>query len=79
MQLQNSNLQLSNQTLQVLLLELQAECQTVVGLIEQLEHSELTDHQRGEILSDLLVASIHLHTHCDEDWQNLIAEEMQSQ
>lgn len=58
--------------------EPQAKCQAVVRLIEQLESSELTGDQRGEILSNLLMASIHLHTHCDEDWQNLIVEEMQS-
>jgi hypothetical protein len=31
-----------------------------------------------EILSQLLVASIHLHSHCDEDWQNLISDELEN-
>jgi hypothetical protein len=44
----------------------------------QLQLSELSDRQKGKILSELLVSSIHLHSHCDEDWQNLIADELET-
>ncbi|WP_315862087.1 hypothetical protein [Picosynechococcus sp. PCC 7002] len=67
-----------NETLNILLLELQEECQQVISLIHQLQLTDLSDRQRGKILSELLVASIHLQTHCDEEWQNLIADELQS-
>jgi hypothetical protein len=47
-------------------------------LINQLQLSELSYRQKGQILSELLVASIHLHSHCDEDWQNLISDELET-
>ncbi|TAF05902.1 MAG: hypothetical protein EAZ76_18760, partial [Nostocales cyanobacterium] len=56
-----------NSTLNQLLMELQEECQNVLSLVNQLQLSELSDRQKGKILSELLVASIHLHSHCDED------------
>jgi len=59
-------------TLNQLMIELQEECQNVLSLINQLQLSELRDREQCQILSELLVASIHLHSHCDEDWQNLI-------
>jgi hypothetical protein len=43
----------------------------------QLQLSELSDRQKGEILSELLVGTIHLHSHCDEDLQNSISDEME--
>ena len=67
-----------NSTLNQLLVELQEECQNVISLVNQLQLSELSDRQKGKILSELLVASIHLHSHCDEDWQNLIADELET-
>ena len=73
-----------NSTLNQLLIELQEECQNVLALVNQLQLSELSDAyskrsylQKGKILSELLVASIHLHSHCDEEWQNLIADELE--
>jgi hypothetical protein len=38
----------------------------------------VANRQKGQILSELLVSSIHLHSHCDEDWQNLIADELET-
>ena len=43
----------------------------------QLQLSELSDRKKGEILSELLVSTIHLYSHCDEDLQNLIADEIE--
>jgi len=48
-----------NSTLNQLLMELQEECQNVISLVNQLQLSELSDRQKGKILSELLVASIH--------------------
>ena len=74
-----------NSTLNQLLMELQEECQNVISLVHQLQLSELSDasgersyRQKGKILSELLVSSIHLHSHCDEDWQNLISDELET-
>ena len=67
-----------NSTLNQLLMELQEECQNVISLVNQLQLSELSDRQKGKILSELLVASIHLHSHCDEDWQNLISDKLET-
>ena len=50
----------------------------MISLVDQLQLSELSDRQKGKILSELLVASIHLHSHCDEDWQNLISDELET-
>lgn len=61
-----------------LILELQEECQNVLSLVNQLQLSELSDRQKGEILSELLVATIHLQSHCDEDLQNLISDDMET-
>ncbi len=77
MQLTPRKISTQNPTLNHLILELQEECQNVLVLIHQLQLSELSDRQKGEILSELLVASIHLHSHCDEDWQNLISDELE--
>lgn len=41
----------------------------------QLQLSELSDRPKGEILSELLVSTIYLQSHCDEDLQNLISDE----
>ena len=61
-----------------MIIELQEECQNVLSLINQLQLSELSDRQKAQILSELLVASLHLHSHCDEDWQNLISDELET-
>ena len=67
MKLANQKISSENSTLNQLLMELQKECQNVLSLVNQLQLSELSDRQKGKILSELLVASIHLHSHCDED------------
>ena len=78
MQLITRKISTQNSTLNQLILELQEECQTVLSLINQLQLSELSDRQKGEILSELLVATIYLQSHCDEDLQNLISDEMET-
>ena len=78
MKLANQKISSENSTLNQLLLELQDECQNVLSLVNQLQLSELSDRQKGKIFSELLVASIHLHSHCDEDWQNLISDELET-
>ena len=78
MTLTTEKISVYNSTLNKLLLELEEECQNVLSLINQLQLSELSDRQKGKILSELLVASIHLHSHCDEDWQNLISDELET-
>ncbi len=78
MQLITKKINTQNSTLNQLIIELKEECQNVLSLINQLQLSELSDRQKGQILSELLVASIHLHSHCDEDWQNLISDELET-
>lgn len=77
MQLIDKRINIDNSTLNTLVTELKQECQNILSLINQLELSDLTDNQKGEILSELLVASIHLNSHCDEDFQELIADELE--
>lgn len=68
---------ISDQTLETLLTELRDECTKVINLIEQLELSDLGDRQRGDILAELLVSSIYLETHCDQDLQDLISNTLE--
>ena len=77
MQLITRKINTQNSTLNRLIIELQEECQNVLSLVNQLQLSELNDRQKGEILSELLVATIHLHSHCDQDLQNSISDEME--
>ncbi|OKH16954.1 hypothetical protein [[Limnothrix rosea] IAM M-220] len=77
MQLVTKTLNIQNETLNTLLSELQEECQNVISLTHQLQLQDLSDRQRGEILSQLLVSTIHLNTHCDQDLQDLIADEIE--
>ncbi|MFM5886983.1 MAG: hypothetical protein ACKPFD_05295 [Dolichospermum sp.] len=78
MKLANQKISSENSTFNQLLMELKEECQNVLSLVNQLQLSELSYRQKGKILSELLVASIHLHSHCDEDWQNLISDELEN-
>lgn len=78
MQLITKEIISTNSTLNKLIMELEEECQRVLSLINQLQLSELSERQKGQILSELLVSSIHLHSHCDEDWQNLISDELET-
>lgn len=78
MQLTDRPINIKNSTLNTLIMELKEECQNVISLINQLQLSDLSNSQKGEILASLLVTSIHLHSHCDEDWQNLISDELET-
>jgi hypothetical protein len=61
-----------------LIAELGTECAQVQALINQLQLPSLTANQQAEILAELLAAAVHLHTHCDEDFQTLIANEIEN-
>ncbi|WP_257236391.1 hypothetical protein [Nostoc sp. 'Peltigera malacea cyanobiont' DB3992] len=58
--------------------ELGTECLKVQALINQLQLTSLTANQQAEILAELLAAAVHLHNHCDEDFQTLITQEMEN-
>lgn len=77
MQISDRPLPVTNSTLRTLITELGAECLKVQALINQLQLPNLTANQQAEILAELLAASVHLHTHCDEDFQALIADEIE--
>jgi hypothetical protein len=78
MQISERRLPITNPTLNTLITELGEECQQVLALISQLQLPGLTNNQQVEILAELLASSIHLHIHCDEDFQELISEEMEN-
>ncbi len=78
MQTRDRPLTIANPTLNTLMLELGNECQTVLALLNQLQLPNLSSDQQTTILADLLAASIHLHTHCGEEFQTLIAEELEA-
>jgi hypothetical protein len=78
MQIAKKLINIQNKTLNTLLVELKDECQKVITLIHQLQLADLDENQQGAILSELLVSSIHLNTHCDQDWQDLISDEIQN-
>ncbi|MEB3182552.1 MAG: hypothetical protein VKL59_26480 [Nostocaceae cyanobacterium] len=78
MQISTPPLAVSNSTLSTLIAELGTECQKVQALISQLQLPGLTAKQQAEILAELLAAAVHLHSHCDEDFQTMIADEMEN-
>jgi hypothetical protein len=49
----------------------------VTALIHQLQLPHLSARQQSEILAELLAATIHLNTHCGDDFQARIASEME--
>ncbi len=71
------SLPFTSNTLKTLITELGSECQTVTALIYQLQSPHLSARQQAEILAELLAATIHLNVHCGEDFQTLIAQEME--
>ncbi|AFY30724.1 hypothetical protein Cal7507_0223 [Calothrix sp. PCC 7507] len=77
MQISDRPLTVTNSTLSNLIAELGAECSRVQALINQLQLPSLTPNQRAEILGELLAATVHLHSHCDEDFQTLLTDEME--
>ena len=69
---------IKSSTLQTLIAELREEYQTVIQLLDKIQTgNSLSDSEKGEILAELLAAIIHLQTHCGEDLQTLIAEELE--
>lgn len=78
MEISDRTLPITNSTLNILIAELGTECAQVQALINQLQLPSLTANQQAEILAELLAAAVHLHTHCDEDFQTLIANEMEN-
>lgn len=78
MQISDRTSFINNSTLKTLLTELGEECQTVLQLLDQIrEGNQLSDSEKGDSLAELLAAMIHLQTHCGEDLQTLIAEELE--
>lgn len=78
MQVTDRKINVKNSTLNILIMELKEEYQNMISLINQLQLSDLSDTQKGEILANLLASSIHVHSHCDEEWQNLISDGLQT-
>ncbi|MFB2896664.1 hypothetical protein ACE1CI_27445 [Aerosakkonemataceae cyanobacterium BLCC-F50] len=78
MQLSDRPLPIKSPTLNTLITELGEECTKVQALIYQLQLTNLSGKQQAEILAELLACAVHLNVHCGEDFQNLIAEEMES-
>ncbi|CAD0229263.1 conserved hypothetical protein [Planktothrix agardhii] len=69
---------IKSSTLQTLIAELREEYQTVIQLLDKIQTgNSLSNSEKGEILAELLAAIIHLQTHCGEDLQTLIAEELE--
>lgn len=77
MQISNHPISVTNLTLKTLVTELGAECNKVQALINQLQLPKLTANQQAEILAELLAAAVHLHAHCDQNFQMLIADEIE--
>ncbi|NER53035.1 MAG: hypothetical protein F6J86_35240 [Symploca sp. SIO1B1] len=78
MQTQHHSLPVANHTLSKLITELGSECENVTALIYQLQSPHLSERQQAEILAELLAATIHLNVHCEEEFQTLIAQEMET-
>lgn len=77
MQISDRPIPATNPTLSTLIAELGKECSQVVALINQLQLAHLQPKQQAEILAELLAATVHLHAHCDSEFQSLIAAEME--
>lgn len=69
---------ITDRTLNTLVLELGNECQTVVTLLNQLQLPNLNPNQQATILADLLAATIHLQSQCDDDLQTRIADQLET-
>jgi hypothetical protein len=69
---------IKSSTLETLLTELGEECQIVIQLLDKIKTgNQLNNSEKGDSLAELLTAMIHLQTHCGEDLQTLIAEELE--
>jgi hypothetical protein len=69
---------IQNRTLNVLTRELGSECQKVITLVNQLQLPDLSPSQQATILAELLASAIHLHSHCDTDFQDLISNALET-
>jgi hypothetical protein len=78
MQLIDRPIPLANSTLNTLIQELGVECSYVLSLISQLQLPNLQPDQKSDVLAELLAATIHLNTHCDESFQDAIADELET-
>ena len=78
MQLRHKKISTSNPTLNILIAELAEECQNVIALVNQFQLNNLSDKQKVEILAELLASTIHLNTHCGENFQDLISQELEN-
>ena len=78
MQIYHRSIPVANPTLRTLITELGSECENVTALIYQLQSPHLSARQQAEILADLLATTIHLNVHCGEEFQTLIAQEMET-
>ena len=74
MQLRDKKISTSNPTLNTLISELGEECQNVIALVNQFKLNDLSNKQKVEILAELLASSIHLNSHCSENFQDLISQ-----
>ncbi|VXD24025.1 conserved hypothetical protein [Planktothrix serta PCC 8927] len=78
MQISDRTSFIQSSTLKILLTELGEECQTILQLLDKIRAgNQLSDSEKGESLAELLAAMIHLQTHCGDDLQTLIAEELE--
>lgn len=77
MQISDRSIPVTDSTLSTLIAELGEECLKVQALIYQFQLPHLSTRQQAEILAELLAAAIHLNVHCGEDFQTLIAQEME--
>jgi len=78
MQLRDKKISTNNPTLNTLISELGEECQHVIALVNQFQLNNLSDQQKIEILAELLASTIHLNTHCNENLQDLISQELEN-
>lgn len=69
---------ITSPTLGVLVSELGVECQKVLMLLHQLQLPNLSDRQKIDLLAELNASVIHLQSHCDDELQELIADELES-
>lgn len=69
---------ITDRTLNTLVLELGNECQTVVTLLNQLQLPNLNPNQQATILAELLAATIHLQSQCDDNLQTRIADQLET-
>ncbi|MBE9143232.1 hypothetical protein [Planktothrix mougeotii] len=78
MQISDRTSFIKNSTLKILLTELGEECQIVLQLLDKIrDGNQLSDSEKGNSLAELLASMIHLQTHCGEDLQTLITEELE--